>query len=79
MQALKLRDKRYVTMLSTIHDTSMVTKRRRSRLAPSRFKIQGCVDKLLSLAMGQGSGEMPLSFYTVSPQNQDKRWIINTS
>ena len=34
MQALKWRDKRHVTMLSTIHDTSMVTKRRRSRLAP---------------------------------------------
>ena len=34
MTALKWRDKRQVTMLSTIHDTTMVTKRRRSRLAP---------------------------------------------
>ena len=35
MLALKWKDKRNVTMLSTIHDTSMVSKRHRSRLVPS--------------------------------------------
>ena len=39
MLALKWKDKRDVSMLSTIHDDSMVEKRRRTRLAPNGTEV----------------------------------------
>ena len=66
MLALKWKDKRNVTMLSTIHDTSMVSKRCRSRLVPSGTEeIQKplMIEKYNMYMWGVHKADQLLSYY----------------
>lgn len=66
MLALKWKDKRNVTMLSTIHDTSMVAKRRRSRLAPGgveEVQKPAMIEKYNMYMGGVDKADQLLSYY----------------
>ena len=69
MLALRWVDKRPVTMLSTIHDDSMVTKRRRTRLAPGgteEVQKPAIVEKYNTYMGGVDKADQLLSYYGFS-------------
>jgi len=64
--ALKWKDKHAVLMLSTIHDTSMVTKHRRSQLAPGgteEIQKPNMVDQYNAYMGGVDKADQLLSYY----------------
>ena len=64
--ALRWMDKRQVTMLSTIHDDSMVTKMRRSRRAPGgreELRKPAAIDEYNKYMGGVDKGDQLLSYY----------------
>ena len=68
MLALKWVDKRPVNMLSTIHDGSLVTKRRRSRFAPGGvedIEKPTIVEKYNTYMGGVDKGDQLMSYYGV--------------
>ena len=67
MLALKWQDKRAVVMLSTIHDDSRVTKRRRTRLVAGGIEVQKptMVEKYMYMG-GVDKGDQLMSYYGFS-------------
>ena len=66
MLALKQIDKRPINMLSTTHDDSRVTKRRRSQLAPGGLEDiekPTIVEKYNTYMGGADKGDQSMSYY----------------
>ena len=66
VRALRWMDKRQVTMLSTIHDDSMVTKMRQSRHAPGgreEIRKPAAIDEYNKYMGGVDKGDQLLSYY----------------
>jgi hypothetical protein len=69
VQALQWKDKRVVTMLSTIHDTSMIQKTRRSRFSSFGQEVVTkplVIDKYNTFMGGVDKSDQLLSYYGFS-------------